>query len=176
MEKMSAGNPLTDADREPWLALIRATAERNIKEQRESSVSGNLNGIVISCSSLKRYYRDILRGLRKIEHSDDAKKVDAAELPPHEPGSIPPAAFDTYFVFINGDRETLLERMERRPGHFMKAKMLDSQLQTLEDPTGEKDVVPVSLLDSTETQIANVVEGLRRIAVSPEFKQYIEKL
>lgn len=67
--KMSAGHPLDDNDRLPWLALIRSTAERICKEQYESRGHDGLNsigqgraGVVIACSALKRWYRDILRG------------------------------------------------------------------------------------------------------------------
>jgi gluconokinase len=68
---MSRGVPLTDDDRLPWLALIRSTAERVCKEaweknrdQIKSREDGGLGrpGVVIACSALKKWYRDILRG------------------------------------------------------------------------------------------------------------------
>ncbi|KAH0589601.1 Thermosensitive gluconokinase [Termitomyces sp. J132] len=138
---MSAGIPLTDIDREPWLALIRGTAESiTLNHNAEEAPKP---GVVISSSALKRYYRDILRGRRRVEGVAASK-----ELP------------TTYFVFIEGDRDVLHERMEKRPGHFMKASMLDSQLETLESPVGEEDVVVVLLQDSTEEQVRKAVEGL----------------
>ncbi|KAG6818906.1 hypothetical protein H0H93_000399 [Arthromyces matolae] len=139
--KMSSGIPLTDTDREPWLALIRSTAETMTLDG--SGEEAPTQGVVISCSALKHYYRDILRGTRTVEGA----------TPPRKPPT-------TYFVFINGDRHVLRERMEKRPGHFMKADMLDSQLKTLENPEGEKDVVVVSLQDSTEEQVAKAEAGL----------------
>jgi gluconokinase len=71
IDKMSSGIPLTDDDRLPWLALIRSTAERVCKEEWEKH-GGNMKsvddggigraGVVIACSALKKWYRDILRG------------------------------------------------------------------------------------------------------------------
>lgn len=73
---MSSGTPLTDEDRLPWLALIRSTAERVCKEQSdkveekfrsvEDSGLGRA-GVVIACSALKKWYRDILRGAVKAD-------------------------------------------------------------------------------------------------------------
>jgi gluconate kinase len=83
---MSAGNPLTDEDRLPWLALIRTTAEKKCKEEWEDQgykikeyKDGGIGrpGIIIACSALKRWYRDILRGEVRVEgenHKDDEGK------------------------------------------------------------------------------------------------------
>jgi len=169
VEKMSSGNPLNDADREPWLELIRTTAEQKIVEQQSdkpTKVGSPCHGVVITCSSLKKYYREILRGQRKPASKE-------AKIPEHlEPAD--PSVFPTYFVFIEGSRDTLLDRMEKRPGHFMKASMLDSQLNTLESPVGEDGVVVVSMEDSTEVQIEKAKEQLVKIA-EPYFKEYIAK-
>ncbi|KAG6827685.1 hypothetical protein H0H92_010754 [Tricholoma furcatifolium] len=140
--KMSAGIPLTDADREPWLALIRRTAE-SITLDSSSESKPNPGGVVISSSALKHYYREILRGRREVKGETLPRKLPT-----------------TYFVFIDGSREVLRERMENRPGHFMKATMLDSQLSTLESPAGEEGVVVVSLQDDTEEQVRKAVKGL----------------
>lgn len=148
VRKMSSGIPLTDADREPWLKLLRTTAEHVMAEQRLDEGVQGLSGVVISCSALKRYYRDILRGGRGLE----------AQLEPPDRDVVP-----TYFVFIDGSREILLERMEKRPGHFMKASMLDSQLNTLESPVGEEGVISVSLQDDTESQVRVARDGLSRL-------------
>ncbi|KAG6886881.1 hypothetical protein C0992_001788 [Termitomyces sp. T32_za158] len=142
--KMSAGTPLTDADREPWLALIRRTAES--MTLNHTAKAAQKPGVVISSSALKHYYREILRGRWKVEGAPAPEKVPT-----------------TYFVFIDGDEDVLRERMEKRPGHFMKASMLDSQLKTLESPVGEEDAVVVSLQDSTEEQVRKAVEGLNEL-------------
>ncbi|KAJ8515593.1 hypothetical protein ONZ45_g6999 [Pleurotus djamor] len=159
--KMSAGQPLTDEDREPWLELIRTTAKGVCSSQvqkKKAKTEGPLGelcglGVVIVCSSLKRYYRDILRG--KSKPATDTNRIPEHLEPPHA------EELPTYFVFIKGDRELLLERMMNRKGHFMKANMLDSQLQTLEDPEGEEGVIVVSARDSTEEQVAKAKEALK---------------
>jgi gluconokinase len=162
VEKMSSGQPLNDGDREPWLEHIRRTAIRKIEEQQQLETKGAcVRGVVISCSALKKNYRDILRGKQRQKdpttipfHSTD---IEGAQL-------CPDFVLPTYFVFIDGSRELLMERMEKRPAHFMKASMLDSQLNTLESPVGEEDVIVVSQHDSTEEQVRKVQENLGKIA------------
>ncbi|EJD05511.1 carbohydrate kinase [Fomitiporia mediterranea MF3/22] len=149
IDKMSAGIPLTDADRHPWLESVRAEAVRTVEEQTHSQSQQDgqgLRGVVVGCSALKRSYRDTLRG-----YSTDT----------------PPTKLPTYFVHISGSREALLERMQNRKGHFMKAGMLDSQLDTLEPPgeTGEPNVVTVELEQSVEEQIAQAKDGLRGLGL-----------
>ncbi|KAM6501531.1 P-loop containing nucleoside triphosphate hydrolase protein [Amanita muscaria] len=167
IDKMSAGTPLTDQDREPWLALIRKTAVNMTAQQHHTpNEKRPLAGVVIGCSALKRYYRDILRGKLK----PDSSSVESSSRPPadHEqvdPTSVippSPSILPTYFVFISGPRSVLQKRMETRPGHFMKASMLDSQLATLECPLGEEGVVVVSLEDSTDVQVEKALDGLRK--------------
>ena len=97
IQKMSAGIPLTDDDRWPWLDLLR---------QKLLAAAQRGESVVLSCSALRRVYRDRLtEGLS-----------------------------GAYFVYLKGDREALLRNMNKRSGHFMKAGMLDSQLNTLEEP------------------------------------------
>jgi gluconokinase len=91
--KMSSGIPLEDSDREPWLDAIGAWA---------ASRAG-LGGVV-SCSALKRAYRDRLRA----------------------------AAPGLFFVHLAGDRALIAERLAQRRGHFMPGALLDSQFATLE--------------------------------------------
>ena len=91
--KMEAGIPLTDDDRWPWLALIR--------DWISARIAAGESGIV-TCSALRRSYRDVLA------------------LPGVE------------FVHLEGTRHDLAERLGRRLGHFMPASLLDSQLETLE--------------------------------------------
>lgn len=90
---MSSGTPLTDEDRLPWLALIRSTAERVCKEQSDkveeknrSVEDGGLGraGVVIACSALKKWYRDILRGTVKADPSpaEDLVSVTCCLLAP----------------------------------------------------------------------------------------------
>ncbi|OLT23858.1 gluconate kinase [Ornithinimicrobium sp. CNJ-824] len=109
VEKMASGRPLMDEDRWPWLrTLADWTRERD--ERGESTV--------LSCSSLKRSYRDLLRD----------------------------GGAGTYFVHMHGDKGILLERMESRE-HFMPPTLLESQLDTLEllEPDERGVLVDVAL-------------------------------
>ena len=93
--KMAAGIPLEDSDRWPWLQKITGwILERDLAERPA----------VVTCSSLKRAYRDVLRtGSPRI-----------------------------FFIHLVGNRELILERMQRRTEHFMPASLVDSQFAILE--------------------------------------------
>ncbi|HEU5186316.1 MAG TPA: gluconokinase [Gemmatimonadaceae bacterium] len=102
VRRMAAGIPLTDDDRQDWLIAIAARL-------RDAKRAGA--GLVVSCSALKRRYRDLLR---------------SAGDP------------DTRFVYLAGSRTLLAERMANRRGHFMPPALLDSQLATLEEPSADE--------------------------------------
>jgi gluconokinase len=119
--KMAAGHPLNDADRWPWLEAIG----RWMDQQRTAGLPG-----VVSCSALKRKYRDLLR--------QDRPQVR--------------------MVFLNGSRELLASRLLSRHGHFMKPEMLDSQLADLEQPEPDEHMVVVSV-DATPPEIVNTIIG-----------------
>ncbi|KAJ8076384.1 hypothetical protein AAF712_000080 [Marasmius tenuissimus] len=155
IDKMSNGIPLNDADREPWLELIRTSAVKMVEDQRKEHPqiqnAKAVHGVIVTCSSLKRYYRDILRGTKKV--ANKVEETEGEEAPdPHE--------LPTVFVFMKGERDDLWERMSNRKGHYMKAHMLDSQLETLENPEGEEGVITVSIEMSTEEQLEKVKEEL----------------
>ncbi|KAI0084876.1 P-loop containing nucleoside triphosphate hydrolase protein [Irpex rosettiformis] len=165
IDKMSQGIPLTDADREPWLELIRTTAENIVAEQEvkargedtmgeegaEQRTKGRY-GVMATSSALKKYYRDILRGTYK----------GFSDVPGHL-HAIPSDKLPTYFVYIKAEESLLRERMAKREGHFMKTNMLDSQLATLESPEGEENVVVVPLDATTEDQVRIAIEGLEKL-------------
>ena len=146
---MSAGQPLNDLDREPWLRTIQKTIQDKTSEQ--VGIDAERKGVVVACSALKRYYRDILRGL--LGNNEGIAGSGSAGPPP----------WPTYFVFIEGSKEMLMDRMQKRTGHFMKAQMLESQLSALENPVGEEGVVVVSAEDATEVQVKNAIEGLESL-------------
>lgn len=119
--KMSAGVSLTDEDRWPWLDAIH----KRLAEARRCSQS-----TVVSCSALKRAYRDVLR-------KDDTRPT---------------------FVYLKGSKELIEKRMTARQNHFMKARMLDSQFATLEEPQpDEVDIVTVSIESSAEDIVEHVM-------------------
>jgi gluconokinase len=111
--KMSSGQALGDEDRWDWLDKIISSCI-----DIEKSVS--LKGIVVTCSSLKRSYRDRLR-LRV----EEARRRGSS--------------LREYFVFCNLSEETSLNRVENRKGHYMKASMVASQFRDLEVPVPEME-------------------------------------
>jgi gluconokinase len=154
-EKMKAGIPLTDEDREGWLRKIREIGERIVQEQRSSNGDGRTRlGVVIACSALRKAYRDVLRGKTRPMVLGD-RNLNSEVVSP----------LCTYFMFLAGDREVLLKRMQMRDGHFMKANMLESQLATLEEPgKGEEGVVVLGLEDEMEKQVQDARDGLADLA------------
>ncbi len=118
--KMHDGIALDDADREPWLdVLARLFAEE----------PGDL---VISCSALKRRYRDRLRD------------------------RVPGLAF----VYVEIDPGEAQRRVASRSGHFFSASLVDSQFATLEPPVGEPGVVRVAATDALGEQLGHVLRWL----------------
>ena len=91
-------------------------------------------GVVVSCSALKKSYRGRLRAA---------------------------AGGALTFVFLKGSRDLLLSRMAARQGHFMPVSLLDSQLATLEDPTGEPGVVTVDIDMPVDAIVAAALRGLK---------------
>ena len=105
---MRSGTPLTDADRIPWLRKIAA----RIDEWRGKGDSG-----VVTCSALKRAYRDIIVGDRP----------------------------DVVLVHLRGSRELIGQRMAARKGHFMPTALLDNQFATLEEPGPDERAIVVDI-------------------------------
>lgn len=104
--KMAAGVPLTDADRAGWL--------HTLGEQLQA----HHGGVVMTCSALKRAYRQQLRA----------------------------AAPGLRFVFMEISREAAQQRVAARAAHFFNPDLVDSQFATLESPTGEPGVLTVDAL------------------------------
>ena len=128
--KMSSGIPLTDEDRWPWLDAIAAW----IEEKTQRGESG-----ILTCSALKRSYRDRLRGPNVI------------------------------FVFLNGSREVIAARMASRADHFMPPALLDSQFAALEPPTADENVLKIHLAATPAEEVAEVIRALEgRIASQPD--------
>lgn len=109
--KMSAGTPLDDDDRGPWLDAIGTWAHGR------SGLGG-----VVSCSALKRSYRDRLRA----------------------------AAPDVVFVHLAGERSLIEDRMAHRQGHFMPTALLDSQFAALQPLQADEAGVAVDVCGSPD--------------------------
>lgn len=121
--KMASGHPLTDADRLPWLQAIAAW----IDERLAAGGSG-----VVSCSALKRRYRDLLAGGRP----------------------------DVAMVLLDGDRDLIAARMKARKGHFFKETLLDTQFADLELPSPDEDVVLAPITGTPEETVAHILKAL----------------
>jgi gluconokinase len=108
--KMQGGEPLTDADRWPWLDRLGAAIGSAVAKEGLA---------VAACSALRRVYRDRLRAA-----------ISAPAL----------------FILLEVERDELIRRLNNRPGHYMPASLIDSQLAALERPGSDE---PALTLDST---------------------------
>ena len=162
---MARGEPLTDADRWDWLILLRDTAISTLLQQPtdpttkptttqptatttttttpSSSSSPPPQSVILTCSALKRKYRDILR-LATLQH-------------PH---------IAVHFLFLRASEALLMDRVRARKNHYMKDHMVRSQFESLEAPAADEgDVLGVEAGGSSEevrVLAAEVVEGVLR--------------
>jgi gluconokinase len=126
--KMSAGVPLDDHDRHPWLEAIG-----------EWLAAHDDQGGVISCSALKRRYRDQLR--------HHAHRVE--------------------FLHLHGSREVIAARQAARPGHFMPSALLSSQFATLEPLEPDEHGTVIDVDQPVDTMIDAYVARAAEPATSP---------
>lgn len=123
VEKMRRGEPLGDEDRWPWLAAIAQW----IDERLAAGERG-----IVSCSALKRAYRDrILRGRGGVR-----------------------------LVYLKGSKAMIGERLKGRRNHFMPASLLESQFAALEEPGADERPVVVSVAMSPRKVTAAIIERL----------------
>ncbi len=125
--KMADGIPLTDEDRWPWLDLVADW----ISDHTRAGIPG-----VITCSALKRVYRDRMRGENVV------------------------------FVYLAGSKEVIQRRLSARLDHFMPTTLLDSQLATLEPPGPDENSLVVDLGRSPAQEAAEIIVRLRLRAES----------
>ena len=125
---MAAGTPLTDDDRAGWLAMI---ADRLAQAQ-----TGDV-GLVVSCSALKRSYRDGLRA-----------RCPGLQL-----------------VYLHGTAAQLHARLQARNGHYMPPSLLASQLTTLEPPSHDEHALSFDInlpaLQITAAALAQLISSAR---------------
>lgn len=121
--KMSRGEPLGDADRGPWLDAIAAW----IAECRDAGAPA-----IVSCSALKRRYRDRLIG----------RNADVA------------------LVYLRGGRDLIGSRLKARTGHFMPATLLESQFSALEEPSADEHALVVDVAFTPEAIARRIVTTL----------------
>ncbi len=124
LAKMVAGHPLDDADRWPWLANIAAWIDATTAAGRAA---------VVSCSALKRAYRDLLREGRP----------------------------NVRLIYLDAGKQTIRARLSTRRGHFFPASLLDSQFADLEPPAQDEHAyrVPVSVESRANEIVDHLVES-----------------
>ena len=119
---MAVGTPLTDEDRAGWLDDIAS---------RFGALEADA-GLIISCSALKRIYRDRLRA----------------------------ACTDLRFIHLHGDKALLEQRLQYRTGHYMPPSLLTSQLQTLEPPSSDEPAITLDIAMPTDQLVAHIEQQL----------------
>lgn len=122
--KLRAGVALDDEDRRPWLDAVADWIGSRIAERA---------GGVVSCSALRRAYRDRLR------------TAGGADLP---------------FILLDVGEAILRDRLSRRRGHFMPAALLASQLATLERPAPGERALVLTGPAAVDTQVSQIVRWL----------------
>ena len=123
--KMHSGRPLNDEDRWPWLDAVAGWIDARLAAHEPG---------IITCSALKRSYRDRIIGARK----------------------------GVRLIFLHADRALLAERLARRTGHFMPPSLLDSQIATLEPPTADERPISVDLGPAPDVIVEEIIAALRR--------------
>lgn len=123
-ERMARGIALTDDDRRGWLHSLAS---------RIGAADDAGRGVVVTCSALKRAYRDILR-------------APASEL---------------QFVFLKGPQALIAERLASRRGHFMHPSLLESQFATLEEPSPDEGAWVCDIRQPPEDIVAGLVNRIR---------------
>jgi len=118
--RMAAGHSLTDEDRAGWLAALST---------RLAQADAAGEGVVLSCSALKRRYRDVLR-------------QGAPQL---------------RLVFLHGSRELLAARITARTDHYMPASLLDSQLATLEPPQADEAALDFDVVNTPQQIVDGIL-------------------
>ena len=129
--KMSRGAPLTDADRRPWLESLRAW----MSEQADRGTR-----TIVTCSALKRSYRDLLVGAH---------------------GRV-------LFIHLVADEDALRERMEHREGHFMPSALLPSQFADLEPLADDEDGVTVVSRATPEQTLEAILAAFETAPAAPD--------
>jgi len=131
---MANGIALTDADRWDWLVLLRQKAVQELEH--------GAAGVVVTCSALKRKYRDVIR----IASYNDRNVL-------------------VHFIYLKAPKEVLMARVMARQGHFMGANMVESQFASLEEPTvDETDVVTVDVTAAMPEVQASALMQIKEVA------------
>jgi gluconokinase len=123
IEKMHSGIPLTDEDRWPWLQAIAAWIDETRRKGGHA---------IVTCSALKRRYRDILIGDR----------------------------VDVRLVYLKGDEALIARRIATRHEHFMPRGLLHSQFEALEEPGDDENPIIVSIDSPPREIVTRILSSL----------------
>ncbi len=125
--KMASGIPLTDEDRWPWLDAVSAWISAHTAAGRPG---------IITCSALKRIYRDRLRG------------------------------DGVLFVYLRGTKDLIGERITARTDHYMPPSLLESQVATLEPPGADENALTVDVGPSPDVMASGIIDRLHLVPVA----------
>ncbi len=123
VDKMHKGIPLSDDDRRPWLEAISAWIDKTCHSDGHG---------IITCSALKRRYRDVLIGHRR----------------------------NVRLVYLKGGEPLIARRLAKRHEHFMPPALLHSQFEALEEPGPEENPVIVSIKPKPNKIVAQIFSTL----------------
>ncbi|XP_021236003.1 probable gluconokinase isoform X2 [Numida meleagris] len=138
-KKMAAGIPLNDEDRIPWLCALHDMLRREESSGQDA---------VLACSALKKIYRHLLvSGASAIENNQSEKAGETAAL-------------KILFVHLDGPTDLIACRLEKRRGHFMPVKLLQSQFDALEPPTAPENFITVSLEKSLPEIVLEIEKAI----------------
>lgn len=120
IEKMQSNTPLTDDDRKAWLEKIHTLILQIVNGGKDC---------VVSCSALKRKYREILR-------------FDIQNI---------------LFIYLKGSYEIIHQRLLKRQDHFMPINLLRSQFDNLEEPKNdEQDVITIHIAEDLNEEMEEI--------------------
>ncbi|KYO20738.1 probable gluconokinase [Alligator mississippiensis] len=140
-KKMAEGIPLNDQDRIPWLCKLHDIL------MREESSGQNA---ILACSALKKMYRRILVSGTEAAYSKNDELEKQKET----------AAGKILFIHLDGPKELIAKRLEKRKGHFMPSELLQSQFDALEPPTAPENFITISLEKSVSEVVSEIVKSL----------------
>ena len=130
VEKMRAGHPLTDADRLPWLHAVARWIDNRLAAHEPG---------IITCSNLKRAYREITIG----------------------------NGTGVRLVYLKGDEQVIHDRIVLRQHQYMPPSLLRSQLETLEEPTPNEQPIIVTVHGDIGETVLEILQRLASTPQAP---------
>lgn len=134
--KMVSGQALNDADRQAWLLALADILGQAVQSGRS---------LVLSCSALKRNYRDLLR---EASGAQDALR----------------------FIYLHGDEALFAQRMAQRSGHYMPASLLQSQLAALQPPDADERALTLDAALAIDANLLAICRAIELETKSPKGK------